>query len=150
MPLKQIIKLASPKEHYDSDGSVFWCFDWRLKGLRDAFIQYLGIQYEDLVQVAGGAMALRDRESEGYGFLLAQAIGSWRLHKTKTFHLAIHVDCGAYKLAGLLKAGVDQKEFMEDESKTIRNNLVRDLRSNGCDSEVKVYVADFEGLWETE
>jgi|SRR3989338_4278235 len=148
--MKQVIKFKSPREHYDSGGSVFWCLDWRLKGLRDIFIKYLGIKHEDLVQIAGGAMVLRDLENEGYRFLLAQALGSWKLHKTEIFHLAIHIDCGAYKLAGLLKGNTDQKVFMEKEADIIRNNLVKGLRSNGCDSEVKIYVADFNGLWEVK
>ena len=142
------LKFKSGKEHYKSDGCVFFCFDRRLKGLRDASIEFLGLKNEDLVQVAGGAMELRSPDSEASKYLLGQAVKSWKLHGTKDFYPVIHADCGAYKAAGLLPKDMDENDFLEQELLKIKDRLGKDLKKEGCDPGIHIYFADFEGLWE--
>lgn len=150
--MKQVIKFNTSADHYRSDGCVFFCFDRRFKPLRDIFLnEYLKLRFEDLVQVAGGAMELRSRGSEAYNAFLGQAVKSWKLHGTKDFYPVIHADCGAYKVAGLLKEGVNEKEFLEQELLDIKDNLLEDLKEAGClNPNIKMHLADFDGLWEVE
>ena len=148
--MKQVIQFKSPKEHYRADGCVFWCFDRRFKELCDAFVEYLGLRCEDLVQVAGGAMELRSRDGEAYKYLLGQALKSWKLHGADNFYLTIHADCGAYKAAGLIPDGASESEFLEQELINIRNNFEQDLRDAGCGSKILTYLVDFDGLREVE
>lgn len=154
--MKLVVKFKSSKEHYQTDECAFWCFDARLTRLDDPensllikFIQTFEFKMPDVVMVAGGAMELRDPDSPAFNFLLEQALKSWRLHGTKTFHAVIHVNCGRYKEAGLLKKGDNERKFSLREALMIRANLEKGLRKKGCDSKVKGYFADFDnGLWE--
>lgn len=145
-----VLKFKSGKEHYKSDGCVFFCFDRRFKGLRNVSIEFLKLRNEDLVQVAGGAMELRSPDSEASKYLLEQAIKSWRLHGTRDFYPIIHADCGAYGAAGLLPKDIDEHDFLEQELLGIKNRLGEDLKKEGCEPRINLYLADFDGLWEVE
>ncbi len=156
--MKLVVQLKSFRGHYKTNECLFWCFDARLtrfdepeKSLFLKFIKTFGFKMPDVIMVAGGAMGLRDSNSPAFQYLLDQALKSWKLHGTKTFHTVIHIDCGAYKATGLFKEGDNERIFAFKEASVIRDNLEQGLRKNECRSRVKGYFADFDdGVWEIE
>ncbi len=156
--MKLVVKHKSSQGqgHYKTKDLAFWCSDARLtrldepeKSLLIKSVQVLGLKMPDVVIVAGGAMGLRDPNSQGFQYLLGQALSLWELHGIETFRAVIHINCGAYKKAGLLKEGDNERKFSFKEALTIRANLEQGLRKNKCDSRVIGYLADFDnGLWE--
>ena len=140
--LINLIKYNSPKEHYTADACIVWCFDDRFTGLLKELNRF-GFKNIDLIKVAGGAKGLIGPES-ARAFLLDQIEKSIKLHHAPLIILMVHKNCGAY---GTLSA-VDENGFFSKELKQAKINLEVFLEAAKHTAKVKIYLADFDGLWE--
>jgi hypothetical protein len=144
--MRKLFHFDSPREQYQCDAAIVWCFDNRFDlGFRK-FLKRIGVCYSDPIKVAGGAKCLASPSQESdREFVLDQIRTSIRLHETKRVILMLHSDCGAY---GGLEAfnGDEQAEadHHRDELKRAKASLaaaIPDLR-------VDAYFVNFEGVWE--
>ena len=72
-----------PRQHYQADAVVVWCFDKRCRNALLSFLGEKGLRAEDLIQVAGGLQPLASPEKEEYReFMLMQIQASIDLHKS--------------------------------------------------------------------
>jgi hypothetical protein len=148
-PLKKIFHFDAPRDHYQCDAAVLWCFDHRFDLVFKKFMKRIGVTTFDMVKVAGGAKSLASPERESdREFLLDQIRKSIALHKTKKVILMLHSDCGAY--GGLAKAfhGDAQAEAAHHERELQRAAAL--LREAFPGIEVRGYFIDFEGVWEAD
>ncbi len=145
--LNKVFHFDSPRERYECDAAVVWCFDNRFDVGFRKFLKRAGVTYADPIKVAGGAKCLAspdelaDRE-----FVLKQIRISMELHKTKRVILMLHSDCGAY---GGLDGGFQGDARLEAASQ--RSELIRAvevLRSILPELQVEAYFVDFEGVWQ--
>ncbi len=142
--MKQVIKFKSSKKHYEADACVVWCFDDRFTGLLGELNQF-GLKNVDLIKVAGGAKDLAD-ETDGVRYVEDQILKSIKLHGAGLVILMIHKDCGAY---GDLSSVLNLDEFLMDQLEKAKKNLAVFLSLEGFDLvDIKIYLADFDGLWE--
>src|ERR1700734_4033601 len=95
--MKKVFHFDSPRERYQCDAAVLWCFDNRFDlGFRK-FLNRIGVKNSDPIRVAGGAKCLASPEREtDREFVLEQIRTSMRLHDTRRVILMVHSDCGAY------------------------------------------------------
>jgi hypothetical protein len=95
--VKKVFHFEAPRERYDCDAAILWCFDNRFDlGFRQ-FLKRIGVAHSDLIKIAGGAKCLASPELEtDRRFVLEQIRTSMRLHNTKRVILMLHSDCGAY------------------------------------------------------
>jgi carbonic anhydrase len=147
--MKKVFYFDAPREKYQCDAAILWCFDNRFElGFRK-FLKRIGVVHSDPIKVAGGAKCLASPESESERtFVLEQIRKSMRLHGTKTVILMVHSDCGAY--GGLDGAfhGDAQAEAAHHERElcVAAAKLVEAIP----ELEVRGYFVDFEGIWEAE
>jgi len=147
--MKKTFHFESPRERYQSDAAILWCFDNRFElGFRK-FLKRIGIKNSDPIKVAGGAKCLASPELEtDREFVLEQIRKSMRLHDTKRVILMVHSDCGAY--GGLADAfgGDAQAEAAhhQRELALAAANLLQAIPG----LEVQGYFVDFEGIWDAE
>jgi hypothetical protein len=146
--MNKVFHFDAPRERYDCDAAIVWCFDNRFQLGFTKFLKRLGIIYSDPIKIAGGAKCLAspDRETDRE-FVLQQIRTSIRLHGTKLVILMVHSDCGAYGgLAGFGGNAVVEAQHHEEElrraAECVRNAIP------GID--VQGYFADFEGIWAVE
>src|SRR2546430_6812394 len=87
----------SPREKYQCDAAIVWCFDNRFElGFRK-FLKRIGVVNTDPIKIAGGAKCLASPDHEtDREFVLDQIRTSMRLHGTRRVILMLHSDCGAY------------------------------------------------------
>jgi hypothetical protein len=144
--VEKVFHFDSPRERYQCDAAVVWCFDSRFElGFRK-FLKRAGVVNTDPIKIAGGAKSLaspnNDRDRE---FVLDQIRTSMRLHDTRRVILMLHSDCGAY---GGLDGGFKGDAAAEAEHH--RRELHRaaaNLKKAIPNIDVDAYFVDFEGVW---
>jgi len=144
--MNKVFHFDAPREKYQCDAAIVWCFDNRFElGFRK-FLKRIGVAYSDPIKIAGGAKCLAspDQESERQ-FVLEQIRKSMRLHGTRRVILMLHSDCGAY--GGLASFGDDPAaERVHHREEIVR--ATEALKSAIPDVAVESYFVDFEGVWE--
>ena len=147
--MKKVFHFEAPRERYQCDAAIVWCFDSRFElGFRK-FLKRIGVFNSDPIKIAGGAKCLaspeRDVERE---FVVEQIRTSMRLHGTTRVILMLHSDCGAY--GGLAEGfGGDARAEAEHHRGELRRaaaNLLEAIPG----LEVQGYFVDFEGVWEAQ
>jgi hypothetical protein len=147
--MKKVFHFDAPRERYQCDAAIIWCFDNRFElGFRK-FLKRVGVANSDPIKIAGGAKSLaspdleRDRE-----FVLEQIRKSIRLHGTRRVILMVHSDCGAY--GGLAEGfGGDAQAEAAHHLVELRR-AAENLRKAIPGVEVDAYFVDFEGVWSAE
>jgi hypothetical protein len=147
--MRKVFHFDAPRETYQCDAAVVWCFDNRFHLGFTKFLKRLGVVNSDPIKIAGGAKALaspaRDSDRE---FVLEQIRTSIRLHGTKLVILMVHSDCGAY---GGLDGGFGGDAQAEARHHELELQHAADyLRGQLPDVDVQAYFADFEGIWAVE
>jgi carbonic anhydrase len=147
--MKRVFDFDSPREKYQCDAAILWCFDNRFDlGFRQ-FLQRIGVVHSDPIKIAGGAKCLAspERESERE-FVLDQIRKSMRLHGTRRVILMVHSDCGAY--GGLAEGfhGDVQAESLHHQREL--NQAAANLSAAIPGLEIQGYFVDFEGIWDAE
>jgi carbonic anhydrase len=147
--VRKVFHFNAPRERYQCDAAIIWCFDNRFDlGFRK-FLKRIGVANSDPIKIAGGAKSLAspDRESDRE-FVLEQIRKSIRLHGTRRVILMLHSDCGAY--GGLADGfGGDARAEAEHHQEELRRAAAI-LRNAIPGVEVDEYFVDFEGVWSTE
>jgi hypothetical protein len=146
--MKKVFHFDSPRERYQCDAAIVWCFDNRFElGFRK-FLKRVGVVNSDPIKIAGGAKCLASPEHEGEReFVIEQIRKSMRLHGTRRAILMLHSDCGAY-------GGLDG--FRGDTRAEAAHHLVElrlaaeNLRRAIPELDVSAYFVDFEGVWEVQ
>jgi hypothetical protein len=139
---------ASPRERYQCDAAIVWCFDNRFEVVLKKLVRKLGLAYYDPIRIAGGTKCLASPEQESdRQFLLEQIRISMRLHGTGTVILMLHSDCGAY---GGLSAFENDSQREAEHHRQELGRAAQLLKSEIPELTVKTYFVDFEGVWETE
>jgi hypothetical protein len=144
--MTKVFHFDSPREKYQSDAAIIWCFDNRFElGFRK-FLKRVGVVNSDPIKIAGGAKSLAspDRESDRE-FVLEQIRKSMQLHGTRRVILMVHSDCGAY--GGLAEGfGGDARVEAEHHCDELQR-AAEHLRKAIPELEVDAYFVDFEGVW---
>ncbi len=138
-------KFPSPREHYDADACVVWCFDDRFSDLLEAYKKERGFKHADVVECAGGAKALAAPDGADRDFVVNQIKLSNQLHKTPHAILMVHIDCGGY--GGSKALGNDHamewKHHVEELEKAAAF-----VRATFPEMEtVECCIADFDGVY---
>jgi hypothetical protein len=147
--VRKVFHFDAPRDKYQCDAAVIWCFDNRFEiGFRK-FLKRIGVVNSDPIKIAGGAKSLASPESElDREFLLEQIRKSIRLHGATRVVLMVHSDCGAY--GGLSKGfggdGRKEADHLQRELQLAGANLHRAIPS----VQVDAYFVDFEGVWEAD
>ncbi len=146
--MRKVFHFDSPREKYDCDAAVVWCFDNRFELAFRKFLKRAGVINCDPIKVAGGAKCLATPENEAErAFVLEQIRKSMRLHGTRRVVLMLHSDCGAY---GGLKAFHNDARA-EAENAALQMALAADsLLAAIPGVRVEGYFVDFEGVWDVE
>ena len=146
--MEKLFHFDAPREKYQCDAAVVWCFDNRFEAGFRKFLKRIGVVNSDPIKIAGGAKALASPEHESdRQFLLEQIRKSMRLHGAARVVLMLHSDCGAYGgLAGFGgDAGAERRNHMDEMGKA-KANLERTIPG----VRVEGYFVDFEGVWSME
>jgi carbonic anhydrase len=147
--MKKVFHFDAPRDKYQCDAAILWCFDNRFElGFRK-FLKRIGINYSDPIKIAGGAkcMASPDHESDRQ-FVLEQIRKSIRLHGTRRVILMLHSDCGAYGGLDGGFSGDEEAEARHHESELQR--AAANLKAAIPGIEVQGYFVDFDGIWDAE
>jgi len=147
--MKKVFHFEAPRDKYQCDAAILWCFDNRFDlGFRK-FLKRIGIVYSDPIKIAGGAKCLASPEHESdRQFVLDQIRKSIRLHGTKRVILMLHSDCGAYGgLAGGFKGDATAEAAHHHRE---LQRAAANLQSAIPGIEVRGYFADFDGIWDAE
>ena len=144
--MRKIFHFDSPREKYQSDAAVVWCYDNRFELVFRKLLKRLGVVYSDPIRVAGGAKSLASPAAESEReFVLDQIRKSIALHNTSRVILMLHSDCGAY--GGLEHFGNDEQAEAEHHRQELHR--ARDcLRQTLPQLQVDSYFVNFEGVWE--
>lgn len=139
------LAISSPREHYEADAAIVWCFDHRFRGALLGFIQKKKIKNDDLICVAGGLKALASGSGMEQEFVLAQLHASLKLHNPSKIYLMAHSDCGKY--GGLKNFGGDEAKELEHLAEEARK--AKEYLSEHVPKHVSIQTifADFGGLW---
>ncbi len=147
--MKKVFHFDSPREKYQCDAAIVWCFDNRFElGFRK-FLKRIGVRNADPIKIAGGAKCLASPELESEReFVIEQIRKSIRLHGTRRVILMLHSDCGAYGgLAGGFRGDTRaEANHHRDELRCAAENLWRALPGIDIDA----YFVDFEGVWQSD
>jgi len=145
--MKKLFHFESPRERYQCDAAIVWCFDNRFElGFRK-FLKRIGVNFSDPIKIAGGAKSLASPNLEtDRGFVVDQIRISMRLHGTRRVILMLHSDCGAY--GGLADGfgGDTRAEFVHHRAELIKATAA--LHEIFPDLDVDSYFVDFDGVWE--
>ncbi len=146
--MKKVFHFDAPRERYECDAAIVWCFDNRFQLGFTKFLKRLGVIYSDPIKIAGGAKSLASPDLEtDREFVLQQIRTSIRLHGTKLVILMVHSDCGAYGgLGGFGGNALVEAQHHEEELR----RAAECVRVAMPGIEVKGYFADFEGIWAVE
>lgn len=144
--MRKVYHFDSPREKYQCDASVVWCFDNRFELACRKFLKYIGVMQPDPIKVAGGPKSLASPEVDFQRqFILDQIQKSMHLHGTSRVILLMHSDCGAY--GGLARfKGDEAAEAAHHEAELARaseflHNALPSMR-------VDCFLVNFEGVWE--
>ncbi len=145
--MRKVFHFDSPREKYQCDAAIVWCFDNRFElGFRK-FLKRIGVVNTDPIKVAGGAKCLASPDSPAEReFVLDQIRKSIRLHGTQRVILMVHSDCGAYGGLDVAFAG-----NVEEEARHHRNELHRAaavVQQAIPEVRVEGYFVDFDAVWE--
>jgi carbonic anhydrase len=147
--MKKVFHFDVPREKYQCDAAVLWCFDNRFdQGFRK-FLEHMGVVHSDPIKIAGGAKCMVSPEHESdREFVLEQIRKSMRLHGTKRVILMVHSDCGAYEgLAG----GFHDDPRAEAAHHEQELQRAADYLSKAIPGlEIQGYFVDFDGTWEVD
>ena len=146
--MKKVFHFDSQREHYRADACVVSCIDARFELATRKFLGKRGIQWIDLIKIAGGAKVFASPAQDGErAFILEQVQVSIRLHATNRVMLMVHSDCGAY---GGLKAfgGNAEQEAAHHESEL--QKAMEFLKENLPAIAVEGYFLKFDGVWAVE
>lgn len=145
--MRKVFHFEAPREKYDCDAAIVWCFDNRFElGFRK-FLKRYGIVNTDPIKIAGGAKSLASPKQESdRTFVLDQLRTSIRLHATRRVILMVHSDCGAYGGLEERFGGDTQAEIQELKQELRR--AADFLKLHLPDIRVDTYYVDFEGVWE--
>ncbi|MGO9862257.1 MAG: carbonic anhydrase [Terriglobales bacterium] len=147
--MKKVFHFDAPREKYQCDAAILWCFDNRFEVGFQKFLKRIGVVHADPIKIAGGAMCLASPEHESdRQFVLDQIRKSIRLHGTKRVILKLHSDCGAYGGLAAGFGGDAQAEAVlhQRELQRAAANLSQAIPG----LEIEAYFVDFEGVWEVE
>lgn len=147
--MKKVFHFEAPRDGYQCDAAILWCFDNRFDlGFRK-FLKRLGVVHPDPIKIAGGAKALAspERETERE-FVLEQIRKSIRLHGTTRVILMVHSDCGAYGGLATGFKGDAQAEAAHHQRELALAAAKLFEAIPGI--EVQGYFVDFEGIWDAE
>lgn len=145
--MRKVFHFDAPREKYQCDAAVVWCFDNRFETGFRKFLKRSGILNVDPIKVAGGAKSLAspDQESDRQ-FLLQQIRKSIALHDTKRVILMVHSDCGAYGgLAGAFGGDARAEAELLTEELRRAGEYIHDQIPGIA---VTGYFVDFEGVWD--
>jgi hypothetical protein len=146
--MKKVFHFDAPREKYQCDAAIVWCFDNRFNTGFTKFLKKKGILNPDPIKIAGGAKSLASPEQESdRAFVVEQIRKSIRLHQTKLVILKLHSDCGAY--GGLEAFHNDPAEEARHHQQELRC-AAEFLRNAIPGIEVQAYFVDFEGVWEID
>jgi carbonic anhydrase len=146
--LTKVFHFDAPRERYQCDAAIVWCFDNRFHLSFAKFLKRLGIETSDVIKIAGGAKNLASPASEtDRQFLLEQIRLSMRLHGTRRVILMLHSDCGGY--GGLERFGGDTRAEARHHEEELRR-AVEYLKNTIPEIDVQAYFVDFEGTWALE
>ena len=147
--MQKLFHFDAPREKYQCDATVVWCFDNRFDAGFRKFLKRIGVYNSDPIKIAGGAKSLASPDHEGdREFVLEQIKKSIQLHDANRVVLMLHSDCGAYGgLAGGFggDAGAE-REHHRKEMETAKSNLSAAIPG----VRVEGYFVDFEGVWSTD
>lgn len=90
---EEVLTFESPKEHYQAEVFILWCFDQRFDALLHEFKQRF--KNPDFIKWAGGAKGLAE-DGPDRPRILHQMELFRKLHRTKGIVLMMHSGCGAY------------------------------------------------------
>lgn len=147
--MEKVFHFDSPRDRYQCDAAVVWCFDNRFElGFRK-FLKRIGVIYTDPVKIAGGAKCLASPSSPSEcDFVLDQIRLSMKLHGTRRVILMVHSDCGAY---GGLDDGFKGDAAAEAEHHRIElHRAAATLKKAIPEIDVDAYFVDFEGVWKAK
>src|SRR5579884_98882 len=145
--MKKLFHFDSPREPYQCDAAIVWCYDNRFDAAFRKFLEWIGVRFSDPVKIAGGAKSLASPSQESEReFVLDQIRTSIRLHGTRRVILMLHSDCGAYGGLDGEFGGDAQAEFVHHRSELIK--ATQALRRAFPDLEVNSFFVNFEGVWE--
>jgi carbonic anhydrase len=147
--MKKVFHFDAPREKYQSDAAIIWCFDNRFElGFRK-FLKRVGVTNSDPIKIAGGAKCLASPDLESdREFVLEQIRMSIRLHGTRRVILMLHSDCGAY--GGLAEGfGGDARAEAAHHHEELQQ-AAESLRKAIPGVDVDAYFVDFEGVWSAE
>ena len=144
--MQKVFHFDAPREPYQCDAAIVWCFDNRFElGFRK-FLKRIGVICSDPIKIAGGAKVLSSPEQDSdREFVLDQIRKSMRLHGTRRVILMVHSDCGAY--GGLPAFGNNpeaEARHHRDElhlAAAVVSKAIPEIQVDG-------YFVDFEGVWE--
>ena len=149
--MRRIIKFKVPKEHYQADALIFWCFDNRFSksdnSLLESLIMLRGFKEVDIVKVAGGAKGLtRKGPEQDYCFL--QLDKSLKLHNPPEIIIMNHADCGDY--GKTFSDETSLQAFFAGELELAKEAILGHLSSRNITLPIAIakYLADFEGIIE--
>ena len=144
--MEKLFHFDAPREKYQCDAAVVWCFDNRFEAGFRKFLKRIGVYNSDPIKIAGGAKSLASPEHESdREFVLGQIRKSIRLHGADRVILMLHSDCGAYGglAGGFGSDAVAEREHHEAEMARAKANLLAAIP----DVKVEGYFVDFEGVW---
>ncbi len=146
--MTKVFHFDSPRQKYQCDAAVLWCFDNRFELAFRKFLQRSGVINIDPIKVAGGAkcLATPDNDAERQ-YVLEQIRKSIRLHNTRRVILKVHSDCGAY--GGLEQFGGDPAREAEHHAAEL-HRAAETLRAAIPGLQIEGYYVDFEGVWAEE
>jgi hypothetical protein len=146
--VEKLFHFDAPREKYQCDAAVVWCFDNRFDAGFRKFLKRIGVYNSDPIKIAGGAKSLASPEHAGdREFAIEQIRKSIGLHGARRVILMLHSDCGAYGgLAGGF--GGDAAAERENHRKEIEKAKAS-LSAAVPGVLVEGYFVDFEGVWAT-
>jgi hypothetical protein len=142
--VEKLFHFDAPREKYQCDAAVVWCFDNRFEAGFRKFLKKIGVYNSDPIKIAGGAKCLASAGHESE-FVLEQIRKSIHLHGANRVILMLHSDCGAYGgLAGGFggDAALERENHCRDMERAKGN-----LKSALPGVSVEGYFVDFEGVW---
>ena len=146
--MTKVFHFDSPRDRYECDAAVLWCFDNRFEPAFRKFLKRRGIIQIDPIKVAGGAKCLASPDYEAEReFVLDQIRKSIRLHNTRRVILKVHSDCGAY--GGLERFDNDPVREAAHHANELQRAAAT-LRAAIPNLTIEGYYVDFEGVWAEE
>ncbi len=143
--MTKVFHFDSPRERYECDAAVLWCFDNRFEPAFRKFLKKQGVNSIDPIKVAGGAKCLASPDYEAEReFVLDQIRKSIRLHNTRRVILKVHTDCGAY--GGLEKFNNDAASEAVHHANELQRAAAT-LRAAIPNLQIEGYYVNFEGVW---